>query len=348
MRAALLDFRRPPELQAVRPPEQRGLARDEVRLLVSTPQGHHHGTFRDLPSFLPEGGLLVVNRSATVPASLPARRSSHPAEEPFVLHLATDYGQGLWLSEPRRSSAEPGPVGLEVGETFTAGGLEVRVVSFHPGLPRLAFVRISGDLEKARRRCGTPIRYGYLEAPFPALGDYQTIFAKEPGSAEMPSAGRPFSRRILESLQDRGIRTAEITLHTGFSSLEIETEAVEDHPLPAEPFEVPLATVAAIEETRRNGGSVIAVGTTVVRALESAWEGDHLRPAKGFTRIFLSPSEPLRVVDGLLSGFHDPRASHLAMLYALASPELIREAYREAVKGGYLWHEFGDSHLILP
>lgn len=348
MKSSVLEFQRPAGLEAARPAEQRGLDRDEVRLLVSTDQGHRHGRFRDLPDFLPPGTLLVVNRSATLAASLPAERFEAGASGRFLLNLATPYGGDLWLAEPRRSAAEPGPVGLEAGERFRAAGLDARLVSFHPQLPRLAFVELSGDLERARERFGRPIRYGYVEAPFPSLEDYQTVFAREPGSAEMPSAGRPFTRRVLEALEERGIGVAQITLHTGVSSLEVETEAVEDHPLPPEPFEVSRSTAQAVEAARREGRPVVAVGTTVIRALESAWDGCRVRPARGFTRIFLHPPEPLHVVDGLISGFHDPRASHLAMLYALASPELIRDAYREAVSARYLWHEFGDSHLILP
>jgi S-adenosylmethionine:tRNA ribosyltransferase-isomerase len=179
------------------------------------------------------------------------------------------------------------------------------------------------------------------------LAAYQTIFATTPGSAEMPSAAQPFTPRVVAALRAKKIEIAGITLHTGVSSLEVEVETVEDHPLYAEPYSVPLATANAINRARQDGRRVIAVGTTVIRALESAWDGAQIRPASGFTRVYVHPGRGVHTVDGLVTGLHDPVTSHLAMLYALASPDLIRSAYAEAVQKGYLWHEFGDSHLIL-
>lgn len=163
----------------------------------------------------------------------------------------------------------------------------------------------------------------------------------------MPSAARPFTARVLRHLAAKGVGLASLTLHTGVSSLEVETDDATRHPLPPEPFEVPPETARAVRATKAAGGRVIAVGTTVVRALESAWAGE-VRPTTGFTRLYLHPGRAVRVVDGLLTGFHDPRASHLAMLYAVAGRSLVQSAYAEAVREGYLWHEFGDSHLLLP
>jgi len=330
MKRAELAFERPRALQAAGPPERRGLERDEVRLLVSTPRGHEHAHFRDLSRFLAPGTLLVVNASATLPASLPAR---HPALDPLVANVSTDYGGGLHLIEFRKSAAEPGPLPLEVGDVLEIAGLPARLVAPHPGLPRLWFVRVDSDLRRAMERVGTPIRYGYLEPPYPPLAAYQTLFARQPGSAEMPSAGRPFTLRVVDALRARGIDLAEITLHTGVSSHE---------------FEVPRRTADLVTAARQEGRPVIAVGTTVVRALESAWDGERVRPSAGFTRLMIHPGRPVRTVDGLLTGLHDPLASHLALLYAVAPRELVRAGYEEAVREGYLWHEFGDSHLILP
>jgi S-adenosylmethionine:tRNA ribosyltransferase-isomerase len=345
MKKTELDFERPRALQASGPPERRGLARDEVRLLVSTAAGHEHARFRDLPRFLSPGTLLVVNRSATLPASLPAR---HPCLGPLIANVSTQYGGGLALIEPRRSAAEPGPLPLEVGDALEIAELPARLVAPHPGLPRLWFVQLDGDLRSAMARAGSPIRYGYLEPPYPPLDAYQTLFAREPGSAEMPSAGRPFTPRVVAALEARGIGIAEVTLHTGVSSHEVEADEVERQALYAEPFAVPVATAAAVNAARREGRPVIAVGTTVVRALESAWDGGRLRAAAGFTRLLVHPGRPVRSVDGLISGFHDPRASHLALLWAVAPRELVRAGYAEAVREGYLWHELGDSHLLLP
>lgn len=344
MNKAELDFERPQALQASGPPERRGLERDEVRLLISTARGHEHARFRDLPRFLAPGTLLVVNTSATLPASLPAR---HPALGPLVANVSTDYGSGLYLIELRKSAAEPGPLPVEVGDTLEIAGLPARLVAPHPGLPRLWFVRVEAGLGRATEREGTPIRYGYLEAPYPPLAAYQTLFARKPGSAEMPSAGRPFTPRVLDALQARGIALAGVTLHAGVSSHELEADEVENQVLYAEPFEVPQRTADAVTAARREGRPVIAIGTTVVRALESAWDGERVRAAAGFTRLLIHPGRPVHAVDGLLTGLHDPLASHLALLYALAPKELVRTGYEEAVREGYLWHEFGDSHLLL-
>lgn len=346
MKVTALNFVRPPELQATEPPEARGLQRDEVRLLVSraTPTGvyHHHARFYELADFLRDGDLLVVNQSATLAASLPA----HGAAGDFLLNLATNYGAGLWLAEPRWSSAQPGPLAITPGETIELAGASARFVMPYPGLPRLWFVQTDADLETLMQVAGQPIRYGYVNQDYP-LSAYQTIFATVPGSAEMPSAARPFTPRVIESLHARGVQVVGLTLHTGVSSLEIESEEIEDHSLYAEYFEVPSATAEAINRAHAAGQRVIAVGTTVVRALESAWDGEQVQAWRGFTRRYVRPSRPVATVDGLLTGLHDPLVSHLAMLYALAGQALIQEAYAEAVAHGYLWHEFGDSHLIL-
>lgn len=347
MRRAELDFERPPELQAHGPPEQQGRERDDVRLLITTDHGHQHARFRDLPRFLDPGSVLVVNTSATLPASLPAR---HQRFGPLVVNVSTHYGGELHLAEPRASAAEPGPLPLEAGDALEIAGLPGRLVAPHPGLPRLWFVRVEGDLRAAMDRAGAPIRYGYLQPPFPPLAAYQTLFAKgrATGSAEMPSAARPFTPRMVDGLRAKGIRFAEVTLHTGVSSHEVEADEVEDQVLYAEPFAVPSKAAATVNAARRDGRPVIAVGTTVVRALESAWDGEQVRPAAGFTRLYVHPGRPARSVDGLLTGLHDPLASHLAMLYALAPPPLVRAGYAEAVRERYLWHEFGDLHLLVP
>ena len=342
MKRADLYFERPAALQANRPPEDRQLARDEVRLLVTTPSGHTHTTFTHLAEFLAPGDLVVVNRSATAPASLPARSSYGD----ILLNLSTNYGDGVWLAEPRWSASEPGPLPLTPGDQLMVGDQPIRLLAPYPGLPRLWFVRSNADFCRLMNDHGRPIRYGYVAEPYP-LAAYQTIFAKTPGSAEMPSAGRPFTQGVVRALRQRGVQLAGITLHTGVSSLEIETEQVEAQPMYAEPFHVPIATARLVNATRAAGRRVIAVGTTVVRALESAWDGNKVCPARGFTRLFIHPQRGVQVVDGLVTGFHDPLASHLAMLYAVAGRETIQDSYRVAVEQGYLWHEFGDSHLIL-
>ncbi|HEV2854616.1 MAG TPA: S-adenosylmethionine:tRNA ribosyltransferase-isomerase [Thermoanaerobaculia bacterium] len=344
MKKAELVFDRPQALQAAGPPEYRGLERDEVRLLVTTDRGHEHARFRDLPRFLTPGTLLVVNTSATLPASLPAW---HAGLGPFLANVSTSYGNGLYLVEPRTSAAEPGPLPLEVGDPLEIAGLPARLVAPHPGLPRLWFLHVEGDLRPAMEQVGSPIRYGYLEPPYPPIDAYQTFFSQIPGSAEMPSAGRPFTARVVDALRSKGIELAPLALHTGVSSHELEADEVEEQVLYAEPFEVTRRTADAVTAARREGRPVIAVGTTVVRALESAWDGERVREAAGFTRLLIHPGRPVKSVNGLITGLHDPLASHLALLYAVVPSELVRKGYAEAVREGYLWHEFGDSHLLL-
>jgi len=343
VKTAELRFERPEELQATEPPEAQGRSRDDVRLLVSTPDGHTHTTFHDLPRFLDPGDVIVVNDSATLPASLHAKGG--PGR--FLLNVSTRFGAKLWLTEPRWSTGEPGPLPLRPGDRITACDEGVRVISAYPGAERLWFVE--GDLARAMSRCGEPIRYGYVEAGQP-LSAYQSIFATAPGSAEMPSAARPFTQQIVEALRDRGIAVAKIRLHTGVSSLEIEEEDIEEHVWPPEPFRVSAQAAEAVNAAHERGNRVVAIGTTVVRALESAWSEDDERvvPRAGFTRVVVQPSRGVHAVDGLLTGFHDPGASHLAMLYAVAGKDLVRDGYEQAVKGAYKWHEFGDSHLLLP
>lgn len=347
MKRSALIFDRPPELQATAPPAARGIKRDEVRLLVSDERGHTHAQFFALADFLQPGDLIVVNQSATLPASLPAKGNVGE----FILNLSTFYGNKLWLAEPRWSFSQPGPLPVQRGDQIEVAGLSARLIAPYPGLDRLWFVAFEhadhADLMATMRHHGQPIRYCYVQDA-PPLAAYQTLFSTVPGSAEMPSAAQPFTPRVLAALKRKGVQVASIVLHTGVSSLEVETNDVEQHPLYPEPYSVPLHTARAVNAAHAAGRRVIAVGTTVVRALESAWDGAQVRPATGFSRVYVHPARGVNVVDGLLTGLHDPVTSHLALLYTIGGESMIRAAYAEAVSGRYLWHEFGDSHLILP
>ncbi|MGH3469123.1 MAG: S-adenosylmethionine:tRNA ribosyltransferase-isomerase, partial [Thermocrispum sp.] len=201
----------------------------------------------------------------------------------------------------------------------------------NPGVDRVAYLTAHGR----------PVTYGYLRGQFP-LRDYQTVYAVEPGSAEMPSAGRPFTAGVLVRLIARGVQVAPIVLHAGVSSPELH-----EPPTP-ERFAVPAATARQVNLARDAGRRVVAVGTTVVRALESATTGRHVEPSAGWTDLVLGPERPARVVDGLITGLHDPEASHLQLLEAVAGRELVDRAYDAAVEQRLLWHEFGDSMLLLP
>ena len=344
------DFVLPPALEAHEPVEARGLSRDEVRLLVSHVDRDEveHARFTDLPRFLRAGDLLVVNASATLPAAVHATRANG---ERVLLHLSQRLPSGTWSVELRRPR-DAGSVPLldaSVGEVLSLPEARTaRLVAPYGALRADGGVRlwvatldVPGALHLYLHRVGRPIRYGYVPREWP-LEHYQTIFAREPGSAEMPSAGRPFTRRALEALADRGVTIAPVTLHTGVSSLE-------DHEPPyAERFRITAATARTVNETRAMGGRVIAVGTTPVRALETVASADgFVEPGQGWTDLVIDAERGVYAVDGLLTGFHEPRASHLALLEAIAGREHLARAYTAALNAGYLWHEFGDVHLLV-
>jgi len=201
---------------------------------------------------------------------------------------------------------------------------------------------LAAGVEEYLARHGRPIRYSYVPDVWP-IASYQTVFARHPGSAEMPSAGRPFTKDLVVDVITAGVAIAPITLHTGVASLEAG-----ELPLP-ERFAVPEATARLVNLTRSAGRRVIAVGTTVTRALESAADPDGtVRSAHGWTELILGLEHPARVVQGLITGWHDPEASHLALLQAVAGGALVKAAYAAAAEAAYLGHEFGDSCLLLP
>jgi len=369
---AAFDFELPPELEVHEPPEARGLARDDVRLMVAwRGSGRiHHARFRDLAGFLDPGDVLVINTSGTLPASLATRG---PKGEALELHLSTPMPSGSEEIDlgSRRGTVEPWPWIVELRRVTPDDSLPFRTAhpggvfdlaaggraeilgpyppdcgpdSTSPGQSRLwvAALTLPEPLGAYLRRHGRPIQYSGQGTGWPS-SYFQTVYALEPGSAEMPSAGRAFTAEMLTELIARGVDVAPVTLHTGVSSLE-------DHEPPyAEFFRVSPETARRVGEAKRAGGRVIAVGTTAVRALESAARGPRsIRPSEGWTDLVISPERGVRIVDGLLTGWHEPRASHLLMLEAVAGRRLLVESYRAAVDQGYRWHEFGDLHLILP
>jgi len=338
-------FDLPPDLEAHAPPEARGLARDDVRLLVSRAGADpEHARFRDLPGILAAGDLLVINTSATLPASLDALR---PDASRVELHLSSPLPAGLWVVELRRPG-RPGtlPFHADVGgETLTlADRARVELLARFPGSARLwvAALHLPAAVPAYLAAHGRPIRYGHVDRDWP-LSAYQTVYADEPGSAEMPSAGRAFTPELITALVARGVGVSPIVLHAGVGSLETGE-------LPApEPFRVPAATAQRVNATRASGGRVVAVGTTVVRALETVGDAQGTaHPGQGWTELVVTAERGVRVVDGLLTGWHEPAASHLLMLEAVAGRKMLDDAYRAALAGRYLWHEFGDLHLLLP
>lgn len=340
-----LAFELPTALQATAPPEARGLRRDGVRLMVGRRSDERivHAGFADLPELLSAGDLLVVNVSATLPAALAARREDGAAARVHVATRAPRLDQS-WRVVELRSNDGARPARGHAGEALElAGGARLELVAPYASGARLMLARISAQesIDEYLAAHGEPIRYGYVSYPWP-LEAYQTVYATTPGSAEMPSAGRPFTRELITRLTARGVLMAPITLHAGVSSPERH-----EAPFP-EYYEVPETTARLVSAVRRWGGRVIAVGTTVVRALETVARRDNA-PAAGWTGLVISPDRGLHVVDGLITGWHEPEASHLQMLEAVtAGRSLLERCYREALRAGYLWHEFGDSHLILP
>jgi S-adenosylmethionine:tRNA ribosyltransferase-isomerase len=334
----LTDFVLAPELAAHEPAEARGLPRDGVRMLVSrrgSGEISHHA-FGVLPTLLLPGDLLVVNTSGTVPAAVRIGGG-------LAVHFSSPMPNGAWLIELRERQG---------GSTVPYGGGSVGQVLDLPGRAVLTLEqRVTGRLWRARLSAavlpyllkhGSPIRYSYVEHDWP-LESYQTVFGTQPGSAEMPSASRPFTPDLVTRLVTRGIVIAPVTLHTGVSSLEGDED-----PYP-EPYDVPPVTARLVNHTRATGGRVIAVGTTVVRALETAAGRDGMVTASaGWTSRIVTPESGLHAVDGLLTGLHEPRSSHLLMLTAFGGAELLRRCYGAAAERGYLWHEFGDVHLLLP
>ena len=332
-------------LEAHEPPEARGLPRDGVRLLLSSREKGSivHRLFRDLPRFLAPGDLLVVNTSATLPAAVSATRADgDELELRFSTPAPGRDPASYWIVELRRGSESFAAV--EVGEELVLPvAARARIVAPYAA-PRLWLAHL--DLPKAPESYlaehGQPIRYGYVPQRWP-LAAYRNVYAAEVGSAEMPSAGRPFTAELITQLVTGGVLLAPITLHTGVSSQEGQ-----EPPYP-ERFRVPRHTASLVNAVHEWGGRVIAVGTTVVRALETVSQPDgRVAPDDGWTNLIVTPERGLWTIDGLLTGLHEPESSHLEMLRTAAGEALLERSYEAALERGYRWHEFGDSHLILP
>jgi S-adenosylmethionine:tRNA ribosyltransferase-isomerase len=361
------EFELPESLNASAPPERRGLRRDHVRLMALDRMTGEtaHGRFFELDRYLRPGDLLVLNTSRTMPAVLNGTRLRTGAvklvggSDSVEVRLAGRQADGTWRALLLGD-------GVEAGDTLGfSDRLNALVVAAppmahssdaQPDASPLAVLRFScdgSDLEQRIYEIGQPVRYEYISEPWD-LDYYQTVFATVAGSLEMPSAGRPFSWELLFRLQRRGIGVADLQLHTGLSYWPGQKR--QQHPSEnGESYRIPAATIEAVKRTRLAGGRVVAVGTTVVRALESAFMDDpavqlnHDSPStvSGWTYLFINRQHELRAVDGLITGFHEPEASHLALLSAFIDPTLLRAAYQEAIGSGYLWHEFGDINLIL-
>ncbi|MEV8563990.1 S-adenosylmethionine:tRNA ribosyltransferase-isomerase [Streptomyces sp. NPDC051322] len=341
-------LRVPDELLASVPAEERGAGRDDVRLMVSRGSAVSHHSFRQLPDQLRAGDVLVVNTSQTLPAAIDGTLDGMPV----VVHFSVRGDDGRWVVELR----DPLPGGSTRRRSGGPAGTVVRLMGgarlgweepLQYGEDRLWWARLSaGDVPGLLRRHGRPIRYAYTRRDQP-LAAHQTVFARPAadgaGSAEMPSAARPFTAELVAELVSRGVQFAPLVLHTGVASTEAD-----ETPYP-ERYEVGAATALLVNAAKAGGGRIVAVGTTAVRALETATGHDGLvRAAAGWTDLVVTPERGVRAVDGLLTGLHEPAASHLLMLEAIAGHDALTRSYAEALRNLYLWHEFGDIHLILP
>jgi S-adenosylmethionine:tRNA ribosyltransferase-isomerase len=342
---APIDFSLPDSNVATVPSEMRGAARDDVRLMITRrgSRSIEHDTFAKLDRHLEPGDVVVVNTSATVPAAVPA---STEAGIKVKVHFASPAGGGLWMVEVRSPTegggTTPGP-DLSPQTLILPGGAKVDLLARSPTTPRLwvAAVEIRRDLLGYLGKHGEPVRY--TPGPEWPLADYQTVFATEAGSAEMPSAARPFTPRLVVRLVSRGVPVVPIVLHAGLSSYEEGETPGEER------YEVTRTAATVINALRASGGRVIAVGTTVVRALESVVDDSGIiHPGRGVTDVIVTGETGVRAVDGLLTGWHEPRSSHLRLLEAFVSRDQLEAVYTEARTSGYLWHEFGDELLILP
>jgi S-adenosylmethionine:tRNA ribosyltransferase-isomerase len=357
-----LHFELPPELEAGEPPEARGLSRDEVRLMVSYLEDDRvvHSRFRDIPDFLEAGDTLVVNTSGTMNAALPAE---YRDGTPLTVHLSTHLPADLWVVELRSASGDEPVLDGKSGEVLILpeGASIVLQTPYLPenryrgdGVNRLwiSTLDLPVSFNDYLERHGSPIRYRYVRESWP-VSYYQTVYATETGSAEMPSAGRAFTPELITRLVAKGVHIVPLILHTGVASLE------DDEPPYEEYYRVPPETARTVNAARAAGRRVVAVGTTVVRALETVTDSDGVtHPGEGWTDLYITPERGVRSVNAMLTGLHEPRSTHLSMLEALVGSasvcpiattgrDHLKVAYSEALEQGYLWHEFGDLHLIL-
>jgi S-adenosylmethionine:tRNA ribosyltransferase-isomerase len=335
------------------PIEASGRRRDAARLLVVTPSSAVDATFAALPEFLTPGDVLVVNTSATLPAAVPVDGPAFGRRGPggLLLHLGTELPGGLRLVELRTATgfgsrpfgdSRPGTIRLP-------GGGRAELLSPWPAVPSegptrlwVARLDVPGEVPAWLAGHGRPIRYGEPAEPWP-IAAYQTVFATEPGSAEMPSAARGFTTELVTGLVSAGVAFAPLLLHCGVSSPEAG-----EAPQP-ERYRVPASSAALVNAARAAGRRIVAVGTTAVRALETvADDRGTVHPGEGWTELVISPARGVRAVDALITGWHEPEASHLELIGAVAGPQMLERSYTTAHALGYHGHEFGDFHLILP
>jgi S-adenosylmethionine:tRNA ribosyltransferase-isomerase len=341
-----LDFPLPEELIAQAPVEPR----DASRLLLLPRAGgeSRHLRFADLPGLLEPGDLLVLNDSRVIPARLVGRKESGGKVEILLVEPSVPGSAGepaRWIAMAQASKP------IRAGTRVEVDGLAIEVTRVDgEGFYEVRFDRDDGALSEALERVGrVPLPPYIRREPGEADRDrYQTVVARVPGSVAAPTAGLHFTPGLLARLADRGVERATVTLHVGPGTfLPVRAERLEDHRMHAERYEVPDGTVRAFDAARQRGGRIVAVGTTAVRTLESAFAGGELRAGPGRTDVFIRPGHHFQAVDGLLTNFHLPRSTLLALVCAFGGKERVLGAYRRAVEERYRFFSYGDAMAIL-
>lgn len=347
------NFTVPKELEAPAPPETRGQQRDQVRLLVIHRQSGlvEHRRFYNIIDYLRPGDVVVLNISRTVPAAFPGvTDDGQTIEMRLSSHYSTDgSGDGsIWQAvfKPDEAVIRPG-LRLSFGNGALTGVVR-RKRERIPKLWEIQFDPTNQPISAWMEQLGRPIKYDYVEQGWD-IDYYQTAYATVPGSSEMPSAGRAFTPELLERIESKGVALAKIVLHTGVSNIDIETEDIKQHTMYEEWYQVSPEAAEAINRARAAGGRIFAIGTTVVRTLETvADEQGVVHPGEGWTSLYITPGHHFKAVDALVTGLHEAKSTRLVLASAFADDQaLVLRAYNEAIEGGYLWHEFGDVSLTL-
>ncbi|MCC5803415.1 S-adenosylmethionine:tRNA ribosyltransferase-isomerase [Rossellomorea vietnamensis] len=332
-------FQIPSRLNATTPIELQGLERDDVKLMVLDREYAkcEHTVFKNLPDFLHEGDVLVFNNSRTLPASLKGKQGNRNV----LVRLSRKRSRNTWdalILGDVHQAGEPIDFPGGVSGHIKGPGSETPLV-------QLEFNKGDSELMDFIFKNGEPIRYEYISEPWP-LDYYQNVYGSVPGSVEMASAGRAFTWRLLQALKEKGVGIVFILLHAGLSYYGNDRWPMPNHH--PEDYRVSPEAVNEILHAKNRGKRVIAVGTTVVRALETVMtQHGQLQPAEGVTNLYISGDTSLQIVDGLITGLHEPEASHLNLLKAFMSEDKLRHAYQTALAKNYKWHEFGDMNIIL-
>lgn len=336
----------PPECIAQSPVTPRDASR---LLVVDSLTSHHHRHFRDLADLLHPGDLLVLNNTQVIPARLLGQKPEGAKVEVFLLE-ETGHHQWLALVKPGRR-LKPGAT-IHFGDDPHQPDLIAHVLETDPETNgRLLRFEYSGDqsLYTLFERLGNVPLPPYITDTTASPDRYQTIYAETPGAVAAPTAGLHFTPQLFERLDCTGIARAQLTLHVGVGTFRpVEAENILEHKMHGEWIDLPASTVDKILATKASGGRIIAVGTTVVRALEGAAQSGSLQPLQGKTNLYIYPGYQFRVIDGLITNFHLPGSSLMMLVSALIGRERLLSLYEEAIQQSYRFYSFGDAMLILP